>query len=98
MSATWGKPTMLAQRPDVVWAFLASEANDVSWRAPWVRSVRKLTPGPPGVGTRYETNYLFFGRPERTIVEITEFDPPRRMAWRQLDSDTIVSNIGSPSP
>jgi hypothetical protein len=95
MSATWGKTSVLAQAPDVVWAFLTSEANDVNWRAPWVRSVRKLTPGPLSAGTRYETIYRFFGRPERTIVEITEFDPPRRMAWRQVDSDTIVSNIGS---
>lgn len=29
------------------------------------------------------------------IVEITELDPPRHMAWRQLESDRVASNVGS---
>jgi hypothetical protein len=95
MSATWGGSIVLDESPQQIWSFLTSETNDVNWRGPWVRSVRKLTEGPLGVGTRYETIYRFFGRLETIIVEITELDPPRRMAWRQVDSPTVVSNIGS---
>jgi uncharacterized protein YndB with AHSA1/START domain len=95
MSATWGGTTVLAASPDVVWDFLTSEANDVNWRAPWVRSVRKLSDEPLGVGTRYETVYRFFGRLEVVTVEITELERPGRMAWKQVDSDTVVSNVGS---
>jgi hypothetical protein len=95
MSATWGGTTLLRHPPDVVWSFLTDDANDASWRAPWVRSVRSLTPGPLAVGRRYETVYSFFGQRQVTIVEITELDPARRMAWRQVDEPTIAFNDGS---
>ena len=95
MSATWGGTVIVPQAPDVVWAFLASEDNDVNWRTPWVRSVRRLSDGPLAVGTRYETVYRFLGRPQTVIVEITELDPPRRLAWRQLDDPTVDVNLGS---
>ena len=95
MSATWGGTVVLDRPSEVVWDFVTSEANDVNWRAPWVLSVRRLSDGPLGIGSRYETGYRFFGRLERVIVEITEVDAPRRMAWRQVDSDTVVSNVGS---
>lgn len=92
---TWGGTTVLGFPPDVVWDFLTSEANDVNWRRPWLEGITKLTEGPLRIGTCYDTRYQFFGRQERAIVEITELDPPRRMAWRQVDSPTIESNVGS---
>lgn len=95
MSATWGGTIVLDRPPDAVWDFLTSESNDANWRGPWVRSVRQLSDGPLGIGSRYETVYRFFGRLERVIVEVTEFDAPRRMAWRQVDSETVASNVGS---
>ena len=95
MSTTWGGSIELDHSPEVVWEFLTSESNDVNWRGPWVESVRRLSAGPLAIGTRYETVYRFFGRLETVIVEITELDRPRRMAWRQVDSRTVVSNVGS---
>lgn len=95
MAATWGLTTVLDHPPEVVWDFLTSEANDVNWRAPWVRSVRRLSETPLAVGIRYETIYRFFGRLETVIVEVTEVEPARRMAWRQVETDTIESNVGS---
>jgi hypothetical protein len=95
VTATWGGTVVLPHSPDVVWDFLTSESNDVNWRAPWVVSVRSLTPGPLRVGTRYETVYRFFGRRQTVIVEVTELDRPRRLAWRQVDSETVESNVGS---
>jgi uncharacterized protein YndB with AHSA1/START domain len=93
--ARWGTTTVLDHPPEAVWRFLTDDANDANWRAPWVEAVRQLTDGPLGVGTRYETLYRFFGRSERVIVEITELEAPRRMAWRQVDSVTIEENTGA---
>lgn len=86
---------VLAYPPDAVWDFLTSESNDANWRGPWVRSVRMLTPGPLHVGSRFETVYRFFGQLQTIAVELTELDPPRRMAWRQVDGPPVVSSIGS---
>jgi uncharacterized protein YndB with AHSA1/START domain len=95
MSATWGGSVVLPHSPEDVWDFLTSEANDVNWRGPWVVSVRSLTPGPLRVGTRYESVYRFFGQLQTVIVEVTELDRPRRMAWKQVDTATVASNVGS---
>jgi hypothetical protein len=95
VAATWGGSVELDHPPEVVWEYLTSESNDASWRAPWVVSVRKVSPGPLAIGTSYETVYRFFGQIQTVIVETTELAAPRRMAWRQVASATVVSNIGS---
>jgi polyketide cyclase/dehydrase/lipid transport protein len=95
VTASWGGSVELDHAPQAVWDFLTSESNDAGWRAPWVRSVRRLSNEPLAVGTRYETVYRFFGQLQTVIVETSELEPPRRMAWRQVDSPTVVSNIGS---
>ena len=95
MSATWGGSTVLRHPPMIVWAFLTDEANDVNWRAPWVVSVRLVAGESLAVGARYETVYRFFGRPLVVVVEITELDPPGRMAWRQVDDPSVAFNAGS---
>jgi hypothetical protein len=95
LTATWGGSVELDQAPGVVWDFLTSEANDVNWRGPWVRSVRKLTDGPMALGTRYETVYRFFGQVQTITVEITELEPARRLAWQRLPSNLVVFDRGS---
>jgi hypothetical protein len=95
MAARWGGSVDLDHPPRFVWEFLTSASNDAGWRAPWVVSVRTLSEGPLAIGTRYETVYRFFGQLQRVIVETSELEPPRRMAWREVDSPTIVSNVGS---
>ncbi|HEX8024648.1 MAG TPA: SRPBCC family protein [Candidatus Limnocylindrales bacterium] len=93
MSVTWGGSIVLPQAPETVWAFLTTDANDATWRRPWVISVRALSEGPFRVGSRYETWYRFFGRPQRTIVETTVLEPPRRVRWSQVEDPTIASNV-----
>ena len=93
MSSTWGGSVVLPYPPEVVWAFLTDDANDVNWRAPWVEAVQSLSDGPLAVGARYETVYRFFGRPQVTIVETTELDPPRRASWAQVDDPTVALNV-----
>jgi uncharacterized protein YndB with AHSA1/START domain len=95
MSTTWSGTILLEQPPEVVWDFLTSETNDVNWRAPWLRSVRKLSEGAFGVGTRYESVYRFFGREEAVVTELTEVVAPRRLAWRQVGHGSLAINDGS---
>jgi uncharacterized protein YndB with AHSA1/START domain len=64
-----------------VWATLA----DVEGQPRWMRdlkSVRLLTPGPVGVGTRAEGEIRIFGIGVLDPITITAFDPPRRFAIR----------------
>jgi len=95
VAATWGGSVELDHPPRVVWDFLTSSSNDAGWRAPWVLSVRTLSDGPLAIGTRYETVYRFFGQIQRVVVETTELEPPLRMAWCEVDSPIIASNVGS---
>jgi hypothetical protein len=95
VAGSWGGSVELDHPPHVVWDFLTSASNDAGWRAPWVLSVRPLSEGPLAIGTRYETVYRFFGQIQRVVVETTELEPPLRMAWCEVDSRTIVSNVGS---
>jgi hypothetical protein len=94
LATTWGTSSDLEVTPARLWDFLISETNDVNWRAPWLRSVRRLSDGPVGVGTRYESAYRFFGRDETVSVELIELDPPRRMAWRQVGDGSLAINDG----
>jgi uncharacterized protein YndB with AHSA1/START domain len=94
MAAKWGGTIVLDHAPDAVWEFLTSESNDVNWRAPWLRSVRRQTDGPIAVGTRYESRYRFFGREETVVTELTEVSPARRLAWRQVSRGSLAVNDG----
>ena len=94
MSATWGGTVDLPQAPEMVWEFITAEANDVNWRAPWLRSVRRLSDGVVGVGTRYESVYRFFGRDDVVVVELTEITAPQRLAWRQVGVGSLAINDG----
>jgi hypothetical protein len=95
MAASWGMSSLLDVDLERLWAFLTSDTNDVSWRGPWLISVHQASEGSMGVGTRYESTYRFFGREEQVTTELTELDPPRRMAWRQVGSGSLVINEGS---
>jgi hypothetical protein len=94
VAATWGASTFLNEPTDVVWDFLTSETNDVNWRGPWLRSVRKLTAGALAVGTQYESLYRFFGRDDTVVTELTEVIPRHRLAWRQIGTGSLAVNDG----
>ena len=95
MSSTWGGSIVLDQPPAIVWNFLTSESNDVNWRGPWLLAVRKISDGPMAVGTRYESEYAFFGRKDAVVTELTEVVAPRRLAWKQVGRGTLAINDGS---
>src|ERR1700675_3447679 len=92
MSVKWGGSIVLDHPIDVVWAFLTSDTNDVNWRGPWLRSVRQVPEGPMVVGTRYASDYVFFGRKDSVVTELTQIAGPHRLAWKQVGRGALEIN------
>jgi hypothetical protein len=71
VTTTWGTSSDLGIDPSRLWEFLTSETNDANWRGPWLRSVRLLSDGPVGVGTRFTVTGAIASPGWRRL-----FDPP----------------------
>ena len=75
------------ERPPVeVFDYASDHTHEMQWN-PKMRSVRKLTQGPIGMGTQYEMEFVP-GRP--VIVTCVGFDRPQR--WEAI-GDTIGMHI-----
>lgn len=92
MTVTFGGSVIIDKPVEEVFAFLTDPDRDTNWRRPNVLSSRKLTDGPLGVGSRYETVNRFLGKKETVVTEITELEPPRLLAWRQTNKGTFVAD------
>lgn len=77
------RESIVIDRPrEDVWDYVA---NHNEWRRPTVVAVRKLTEGPPEVGTRYEDTVALMGRKMTIVNELLSYDPPRSMSWKQVE-------------
>ena len=63
---------------DAAFDYVANFENIVEWD-PGVTAVRKITDGPPAVGTEYDLDLSYGGSPLSMVYRITEWDPPRRV-------------------
>ena len=80
----------VVDRPiDEVFAFLADGTNDPKF-SPRVQEMRKLTDGPPGVGTVYESTVKDAGFKTKRTFEITEFEQPTRIRWAERSKNMIT--------
>jgi uncharacterized membrane protein len=70
-----------------VWAVVADIEGQPRWMLE-MKSVRLLTKGPIGVGTRGEATVRIMGMSTTDPVTITEFEPPTRFAVRHEGSFT----------
>ena len=70
-----------------VWAVVADIEDQPRWMLE-MKSVRLLTKGPIGVGTRGEATVRIMGISTTDPVTITEFEPPTRFAIRHEGSFT----------
>jgi hypothetical protein len=75
----------IRREPADVAAFAMDPRNDREWIGA-LRSVRTLTDGPVGPGTRVERVAGFLGRRIRYVNEITEYEPGRRLAMRSVQA------------
>lgn len=58
--------------------YVANFENIAEWD-PGVTAVRKITDGPPSVGTEYDLDLSYGGSPVSMVYRVTEWDPPRRV-------------------
>jgi len=70
-----------------VWDYLVHHDE---WRRPFIESVAELSDTGPGVGARYENRAKLGPIKQKVINEITEFQPPHRLGWRQVNDDALV--------
>jgi uncharacterized protein YndB with AHSA1/START domain len=71
----------IARSPEDVFAYLDDLERHVEWQSE-VLSSKRETDGPTGVGTRATDVRRVPGRTQSVTYEITEHDPPRKVAFR----------------
>lgn len=82
--------TAVIDRPiDDVFAFLADGTNDPKF-SPRVQAIRKLTDGPIGVGTVFESTVKDAGMKTARRFELTDFDAPTKIRWTERSENSIT--------
>jgi uncharacterized protein YndB with AHSA1/START domain len=74
----------IAAPPGAVIDFIADPANAPRWMKA-LDVAELLTPGPIGPGSRFREVQSAGGKRIESICEITELEPGRRYAWRNID-------------
>jgi uncharacterized membrane protein len=74
----------IARSPEDVFAYLDDLERHGEWQSAIVSS-KKETDGPTGVGTRATDVRRVPGRTQSVTYEITEHDPPRKVAFRGVN-------------
>ena len=80
----------IARSPEDVFAYLDDLERHGEWQSQIVSSKRE-TDGPTGVGTRATDVRRVPGRTESVTYEITEHDPPRKVAFRGVNGPVRLS-------
>lgn len=69
---------------DEVFAYVADSTNDPAW-CDSVLECEQVAGDGPGLGARYRAVHQPGPKASRLDLEVIEYDPPRRIAWRQED-------------
>jgi uncharacterized protein YndB with AHSA1/START domain len=82
--------TVVIDRPiDEVFAFLADGVNDKKFSSRIVE-MEKTTDGPPGAGSIYASTAKDGPIKAKHEFELIAFEPPRRIRWKELTTNTPV--------
>lgn len=83
----------IARPVPVVFDAVADQRNEPSYN-PQMTASTKLTPGPIGVGTRFEATVMTRGTPQPVTIEYTGFERPHRIDSRSaMDGATVQGHI-----
>jgi carbon monoxide dehydrogenase subunit G len=86
--------TVVIDRPiEEVFDFLADGRNDQKF-SPRVLEIAKTTDGPVGVGTVYASTVKDAGMKTKREFELTEFDRPTRIRWKEISKNLITASEG----
>jgi hypothetical protein len=89
MAHDWSATTTINRPIDQVFAFLADGTNDTKF-SPRVQEIKKLTDGPPGVGTVYSSTVKDAGVKTSREFKLTEFEQPTKIRWTELTKNAIT--------
>ena len=81
VQATFKITAVLDTPIEDVWAFVSDVTNQDHWVAGMSGSA-VVGGGAIGVGSEVTGTSRFRGQDDTVIVEVTEFEPPRRVSWR----------------
>ncbi|MGH9224057.1 MAG: SRPBCC family protein [Acidimicrobiales bacterium] len=85
-----GDFTVTIDRPiEAVFEFLADGENDKRFSRRIIE-INKTTDGPVGVGTVYRSKARDLGRTATHDIEITAFERPTLIRWRELTTGPVV--------
>ena len=89
------KSTVVHRPSDEVFAFVADQTNAAQWQSGIVE-VRRLTDGPPGVGTRHTFTRTLMGRRMTGENEYVAFEPGKQVAFhpRQAPAPGLIRRDG----
>lgn len=93
MSGRFEGTTVIDRPIEEVFEFLAAGVNDPKF-SPRVQQIVQKTPGPPGVGTVFASTVKDAGMTTQREIELTEFEPPRRIRWAERSTNSITSVEG----
>jgi hypothetical protein len=80
----------VVDRPiDEVFAFLADGTNDPKF-SPRVKEIHKMTDGPIGVGTVFQSKVKDAGVKTDRTFELTEFEAPTKIRWTERSKNMIT--------
>jgi hypothetical protein len=80
----------LVDRPiKEVFAFLAAGTNDPKF-SPRVLEIEKVTDGPVGAGTVFDSKVKDAGMTTRRRFELTEFQEPTRIRWTEISKNAVT--------
>jgi uncharacterized membrane protein len=82
----------IARRPEEVFAYIDQVDRHPEWQEKLVSS-KPDTEGPLRAGSRIDQVRRVPGGPRQFTIEVTEHEPPRRIAWRALNGP--VRPVGS---
>ena len=86
--------TVLIDRPiEEVFDFLADGENDKKF-SPRVLEIHKTNAGPPAKGAIYASTVKDAGMKTQREFELTEFERPTKIRWRELSDNTVVVPAG----
>jgi hypothetical protein len=85
--------TVIDKPIEEVFDFLADGSNDPKF-SPRVQEIKKLTDGPIGVGTIFESTVKDAGMKTGRQFELTEFERPTKIRWAERTKNMITADEG----
>jgi carbon monoxide dehydrogenase subunit G len=71
----------LVDRPiDEIFTFLANPLNMPKWQST-MAGIEQVTPGPVGVGSKYNVHATMLGRTIDGVMEVTAYEPPTKFGF-----------------